>query len=69
MKKPKPPASLSDALRAAIRASGQTSYALGKAAGISPIVIDRFLAGDRDIRMATADKLAAVLGLQLTTRS
>jgi len=28
-------------------------------------VISRFLSGERDIRMATADKLAGILGLKL----
>ena len=38
---------------------------MAKAAGVSQIVISRFLSGERDIRMATADKLAGALGLKL----
>lgn len=63
--KPKPPPTLSASLRSAIIASGQTSYALGKAATVSPILIDRFLRGERDMRLATADKIVAALGARL----
>jgi hypothetical protein len=31
-------------------------------------VVSRFLAGKRDIRMATADRLARILGMTLTIR-
>jgi hypothetical protein len=45
-----------------------THYALGKAAGVAPCTIDRFMhpADDprhRDIRLETAARIAAVLGL------
>ena len=59
------PTSLSEALKRAIRTSGKTEYQIANDAGVSRIVISRFLAGERDIRMATADKLADVLGLKL----
>lgn len=42
-------------------------YELSKDSGIAQIVIARFLSGERDIRMATADKLARTLNMQLTT--
>jgi len=61
------PRRLSEALRAAIRKSGKTVYQIGKEADVAPIVIARFLSGERDIRMATADRLADVLGLTLPT--
>jgi hypothetical protein len=57
--------SLSHELREAIRASGRTVYQIAQDAGVSQIVVSRFLSGERDIRMATADKLADVLGLKL----
>ena len=59
------PESLSAVLKQAIRDSEQTEYQIAKAAGVSQIVISRFLSGERDIRMATADKLAEALGLKL----
>jgi DNA-binding phage protein len=57
--------SLSETLKQTIRDSDQSEYQIAKAAGVSQIVISRFLAGERDIRMATADKLADALGLKL----
>lgn len=59
------PDSLSGTLKQAIRDSGKSEYQIAKEAGVSQIVISRFLSGERDIRMATADKLAGALGLKL----
>ena len=58
------------ALAKAIRQSGLTHYALGKAAGVAPSVIDRFMlpADDprhRGITLATAARIAAAMGLEL----
>ena len=61
----KTPQSLSEALQQAIRDSDKTEYQIARQAGVSQIVISRFLSGERDIRMATADKLAYALGLKL----
>jgi hypothetical protein len=36
---------------------------------VAQIVVARFLSGERDIRMATADKLAETLGLKLASAS
>jgi hypothetical protein len=58
---------LSDALRNAIRGSAKSVYQLAKEANVSPIVISRFLSGERDIRLATADKIAEAVGLTLPT--
>lgn len=57
--------SLSRALKQAIRESDMSTYQIAKRAGISQIIISRFLSGERDIRLATADKLANALGLKL----
>lgn len=74
-KKPtaKAPQRIDVALRQAITASGLTHYAIGKSAGVAPSQIDRFMmpADDprhRDLRLETAAKIAAVLGLFLHTR-
>lgn len=56
---------LSAALKHAIRASDMTVYRIAKEAHVSQIVISRFLSGERDICMATADRIAGVLGLTL----
>ena len=58
---------LSQALRDALRTSDKTIYQIAQTAGVSQIVISRFLSGERDIRMATADKLAEALGLKLNS--
>jgi transcriptional regulator with XRE-family HTH domain len=48
-----------------MKQSSKTSYQLAKDAGVSQIMVSRFLSGKRDIRLVTADKLAQVLGLKL----
>ena len=62
---PRLAATLSDQLRAAIAASGQTHYRLAKTSGVSATVIDRFVSGERDLKLGTAGKLATVLRLRL----
>src|SRR5437016_5824895 len=57
--------SLSISLKKAMKKSPKTSYQLAKEAGVSQIMVSRFLSGKRDIRLATADRLAHVLGLKL----
>jgi plasmid maintenance system antidote protein VapI len=59
---------MSERLQTAIESDGRTFYRLGKEAGVSPEVISRFVAGERDIRLATASKLADVLGLELSRK-
>ena len=72
-KKAKKAAPLDTALRQAITKSGRTYYDLGRAAGVDPSVILRFMADPEaagrggDMRLSTASKLAAELGLTLTT--
>lgn len=57
--------SMVDVLRAAIKSSGLTHYRIAKDAGIKPQIIDRFVSGERDLRLATAAKLCEALGLEL----
>jgi len=66
----KKPELIDAALKAAVRKSGRTYYELGKAAGIAPSMILRFMSDDPqarggDMRLSTAAKLAAELGLGL----
>jgi ribosome-binding protein aMBF1 (putative translation factor) len=61
------PGSVSQALKRALETSDLTVYEIAKRAEVSQIIISRFLSGERDIRMATADKLAQVLGLKLVS--
>ena len=54
---------LPEGLRQSLRNSGKTSYQLNEETGVNHGVILRFLKGERDIRMETAEKLAAAVGL------
>lgn len=56
-------------LKEAITASGATHYAIGKQAGIRPDLLDRFMRGERDLRLASAGKIANALGLDLVPTS
>lgn len=55
---------LSQTLRLAIEADQRTIYELAKDIGIEPDSVYRFQQG-KDIRLETADKLAAALGFEL----
>lgn len=48
----------------AANASNRTRYRIAKDAGISQTMLDRFLIGERDLTLATADKVIASLGRQ-----
>ncbi|MBO0700936.1 MAG: helix-turn-helix transcriptional regulator [Zavarzinella sp.] len=56
---------LSDPLKKAIAQSRKSIAELAKEANVSHIVLTQFLAGERDLRLATAEKLAHLLGLKL----
>ena len=56
---------IDETLREAIRGSGMTHYALGKEAGVAPAQLDRFVSGERDLKLATAARVAEALGLVL----
>jgi transcriptional regulator with XRE-family HTH domain len=62
---PKARHTLSGQIRDVIESRGLTLAELGKLADVDPTVIGRFLSGERDLRLATADKIAAALGLRL----
>jgi len=63
--KPKPIDSLSDGLRRVILARDLSAYALAHASGVSASSISRFLARDRSLSLASADRLTSALGLTL----
>lgn len=62
-------ANLVEQLRRAISNSGESYYALAKRSGVDAVVISRFVAGERDLRLETAAKLADAMGLVLQVRS
>jgi DNA-binding phage protein len=59
---------ITDALKKAIEVSGKSIWQIAKESGVSHPVILRFLSGERDIRLATADKLATTLGIKVSTK-
>jgi hypothetical protein len=69
VKSKKLPATLSDQLRERIRhwteKNESSLYELATQASVSRSIVCRFVAGDRNINLATADRLAAVLRLRL----
>lgn len=57
--------SLSEALRSAIRQSTQSADEISEKAKVAPMIVSRFMSGERDIHLGTADRLADVLGVKL----
>src|SRR3954451_14921881 len=57
--------SLTNRLREIIKGRGLTAYGLARDADLDPGVVQRFVSGRRDIRLETADRLVAALGLKL----
>jgi hypothetical protein len=59
-------ATLSGDLRRAIHASAMSLSAIARQAGIDPILLDEFLTGERTLRSDVLDRLAGILGYDLT---
>jgi transcriptional regulator with XRE-family HTH domain len=57
----------SDQIRDAIQASGTTRYSLAKQVGIPESALSRFMRGKQGLTLATLDKLADLLGLEIVT--
>ena len=57
-----------DILRRAVTASGKTHYRLHIETKLSETQISRFMAGTHGLSLKSAEKLAAVLGLELAER-
>jgi hypothetical protein len=60
---------LADQLRKAIKANPDSLYRVGKNAGISLGMLTRFMAGERDLRLATVDKLIDGLGMEAALKA
>ena len=63
------PERYADVLRRAIRDSGLTHYRIGKDAGVSPTILDRFMAGTRGLNLETASKIGMAIGLELAPKA
>jgi transcriptional regulator with XRE-family HTH domain len=59
------PHALSTRLREIARNRNLSASAIAREADLDPGMVQRFLTGQRDIRLATADAIAAALGLRL----
>ncbi|MDX9912009.1 MAG: helix-turn-helix transcriptional regulator [Phycisphaerales bacterium] len=59
-------ARLTDAIRAAVRASDQTPYAIAKGSGIARSQLSRLLSGESGMSVDTIERLADYLGLRIT---
>ena len=55
-----------DIIRNAIQKDERTAYRLAIDSGVNQAVIGRFIRGERDLNLRTADKLCQALGLVLT---
>lgn len=65
MAKKKRPPTLADQLRACIRNSGVSLRGLAFTAQVDASCLTRFMAGERDLTVSSAGRLADVMGLQL----
>lgn len=59
---------LSESLRKAVLASKKSRYAVALGSGVDHAVLRRFMKGERDIKLATAEHLAEFLELELAPK-
>ena len=59
---------MSDIIAERIKALGLTAYRVAKMSGISAVMVQRFLNGERGLTLVTADKLCKALHLELTVK-
>jgi plasmid maintenance system antidote protein VapI len=59
---------LSEVLLRTIRERELTCYRLGQMTGVSAVVWQRFVNGERGLSLKTAEKLAEALGLELVPK-
>jgi hypothetical protein len=60
--------SLREKLRKTIITSKQSRYAIAVGSGVDHAVLRRFVRGERDIKLRTAEHLCDYLGLELTPK-
>ncbi len=59
-------ATLTNAIRAAVRASDETPYAISKGAKVARSQLSRLLSGESGMTVDTIERLADYLGLKIT---
>jgi transcriptional regulator with XRE-family HTH domain len=60
-----PSASIGDQLKAIVENQGLTGCEVAHRAGVSARAVQRWMAGERDIRLETADRIGRALGVRL----
>jgi plasmid maintenance system antidote protein VapI len=59
---------MAETLRKTIEASGETVATISRRAGIAQPVLHRFVKGERDLTLRTADKLLTYFHLEVVKR-
>jgi len=62
---PAPSATIGAQLKAAIVHQQLSAYAVARRADVDPRAVQRWLAGERDITLETADRIGRALGVRL----
>jgi hypothetical protein len=62
------PGIITDVLRQAMKDSGRSAYWLAQQSGVNIAAVLRFMAGEQSMNLTSADKLAAVLELELVLK-
>jgi transcriptional regulator with XRE-family HTH domain len=57
---------LTDAIRAAVKASDESQYAIAKGAGVARSQLSRMMRGESGMTTESVERLAAYLGLRIT---
>jgi transcriptional regulator with XRE-family HTH domain len=57
-------ATVAEQLKVAIEQSGKTRYRISQECGISESVLSRFVRGERELTVASVERLCAALGLE-----
>ena len=57
---------LAEQLRKTVKGSGLTLYAVAKRSGVPYAVLSRFMTSERDLRLATVEKLCKLFSMRLT---
>ena len=56
---------MTEALRRAVKDSGESLYAICKATGLNEDALSRFMRGQQSMRLDLADKLAGYFGIEV----
>jgi transcriptional regulator with XRE-family HTH domain len=59
---------LADDVRTAIRESGLSRYEIAQKTGVSQSVLSRFMSGETGMTLATLERIAPLLGLEIVIR-